>query len=116
MNCLGYAVLGASLVCAILAGLVSPTFSAGIVASLTACLITGSSYRRDHVLKEDAMALERHHRSLEEYVQVLETIDVEQQGSTTFHPEELRNAALQLSKARTLLDWTKARLEQMPVS
>jgi len=25
-------------------------------------------------------------------------------------------AALQLSKARTLLGWTKARLEQMPVS
>ena len=81
VNCLGHAVLGGSLVCAILAGVVSPTFSAGIVASLTACLITGSNYRCDDVLKEDAMALERHHISLEENVQVLETIDVEQQGS-----------------------------------
>ena len=33
--------------------------SAGIVAILTAGLITGSNYRRDHVLKEDAMALEK---------------------------------------------------------
>lgn len=113
---MGFAFLGASLVCTILAGLVSPTFSAGIVASLTACLITGSNYRRDHVLKEDAMALQKHHKSLEEYVQVLEAFEVEQQGSTTFQPEELHTAALQLSKARALLDWTKARLEQMPVS
>ena len=113
---MGFAVRGASLVWAILAGLVSPTFSAGIVASMNACLITGSNYRRDHVLKEDAMALQKHHNSLEEYVQVLETFEVEQQGSTTFQPEELHNAALQLSKARTLLDWTKARLEQKPVS
>ena len=58
MNYLGHAVLGASLVCAILAGFVSPIFSAGIVASMTAGLITGSNYRRDHVLKEDAIALE----------------------------------------------------------
>ncbi len=56
----------------------SPTFSARIVTSLTACLVTGSNYRRDHVLKEDAIALEKHNRSLEEYVQVLETFDVEQ--------------------------------------
>ena len=49
-------------------------------------------------------------------MQVLETFDIEQQGSTTFHPEELHNAALQLSEARTLLDWIKARLEQKPVS
>ena len=62
------------------------------------------------------MALQKHHNSLAEYVQVLETFEVEQQGSTTFQPEELHNAALQLSKARTLLDWTKARLEQKPVS
>ncbi len=74
VNCLGHAVLGGSLVCAILAGVVSPTLSAGTVASLTACLITGSNYRQDNVLKEDAMALERHHTSLEENVQVLETI------------------------------------------
>ncbi|KAL3146400.1 hypothetical protein ABBQ32_003082 [Trebouxia sp. C0010 RCD-2024] len=64
MNCLVYAVLGASLVCAILARIVSPTFSAGIVAGLTACLITGSNVRRDLVLKEDAMALERQHKPL----------------------------------------------------
>ena len=69
VNCMRFAVLGASLVCAIPAGLVSPTFSAGTVASLTACLITGSNYRRDHMLKEDAMALQKHHKSLEEYVQ-----------------------------------------------
>ena len=62
------------------------------------------------------IALEKHRTSLEEYVQVLGTFDVEQQGSTTFHPEELHNAALQLSEARTVLDWIKARLEQKPVS
>ena len=84
VNCLGFAVLASSLVCAILAGLVSPTFSA----SLTACLISGSNYRRDHVLKEDAMALKQHHKSLEEYVQILEAID-EQHGSITVQPEEL---------------------------
>ncbi len=67
VSCLGYAVLGASLVAAILAGFVSPTFSVGIVASLTACLITGSYYRFDHVPKEDAIALEEHHRFFEEY-------------------------------------------------
>ncbi|KAL3147093.1 hypothetical protein ABBQ38_015052 [Trebouxia sp. C0009 RCD-2024] len=78
VNCLGYAVLGASLVCAILATFVSPMFLAGIVASLTGCLIIGANYRRDHVLKDDAMALEKHHRSLEKYVQVLETFVVEQ--------------------------------------
>ena len=49
-------------------------------------------------------------------MQVLKAFEVEQQGSTTVQPEELHNAALQLSKAHTLLDWTKARLEQMPVS
>ena len=68
------------------------------------------------MIKQAVRLAKRHHRSREEYVQVLETIDVEQQGSTTFLPEELRNAALQLSKARTLLDWTKARLEKMLVS
>ena len=41
VNRLGFAVLGLSLVCAILAGLVSPTFSVGTLASLTACLISG---------------------------------------------------------------------------
>ena len=109
VNCLGFAVLASSLVCAILAGLVSPTFSAGIVASLTACLISGSNYRRDHVLKEDAMALKQHRKSLE-YVQILEVIDVEQHGSITVQPEELQNPALRLIDARRLLDWTKARL------
>ena len=49
-------------------------------------------------------------------MQILETFDVDQQGSTTFQPEELHNAALQLSKARSLLYSTKARLEQKPVS
>ena len=58
---LGYAVLGVCLVCAVLTGYVSLTFTAGIVASLTACLITGSNYRRDHVMKEDAMALAKPH-------------------------------------------------------
>ena len=109
-NCLGFAVLGSSRINAILAGLVSPAFSAGIVASLTACLISGSNYRRDHVLKEDAMALKQHHKSLEEYVQILEAIDVEQHGSITVQPEELQNAALRPIDARRLLDWTKARL------
>lgn len=94
----------------------SSTFSAGIVASLTAALITGSNYRRDHVLKEDAMALEKHHRSLQKYVQSLERIDVEQQGSTTFSPEELHDAASLLSEARTLLNLTRATLERKPVS
>ena len=93
----------------IVSGLCSPTFSAGILASLTACLISGSKCQRDHVLKEDAMALE-HHKSLEEYVQILEAIDVEQHGSITVQPEELQNAALRLIDARRLLDWTKARL------
>jgi ribonuclease PH len=91
VNCLGYAVLGGSLVCAILAGVVSPTFSAGIVASLTACLITGSNYRCDDVLKEDAMALERHHISLEENVQVWKLLMLSSRAAC---------AALQLSKAR----------------
>ena len=58
---------------------------------LTAGLITGSNYWRDHVLKEDAMTPEKHHRSLEEYVQSLERFDVEQQGSTTFSPEKLHH-------------------------
>ena len=102
VNCLGFAVLGSSLVCAIVAGLVSPTFSAGIVASLTACLISVSNYRRNHVLKEDAMALKQHHKSLEHYVQILEAIDVEQHGSITVQPEELQNAALRLIDARKL--------------
>ena len=102
--------LGSSLVCAILAGLVSPTFSAGSVASLTACLISVSNYQRDHVLKEDAMALKQHHKSLEHYVQILEAIDVEQHGNITVQPEELQNAALRLIDARKLLDWIKARL------
>ena len=88
----------------------SPTFSAGIVASLTACLITGSNYQRDHVLKEDAMAFKQYPKSLEEYVQILEAIDVEQHGSITVQPEELQNAALRLIDARRLSDWTKARL------
>ena len=83
----------------------SPTFSAGIVASLTACLITGSFYRRDHVLKEDAMALQSNHRSLAEYVQVLETIDIEQLGSTTIAPEEMRNAEFLLTYGVVLLCW-----------
>lgn len=71
-----------------------------------------ANFRHDFVLKEDAMAFQRHHKSLEEHVEVLKTIDIEQQGSTTIPPEELHNAALQLSKARTLLNWAKARLEQ----
>ena len=110
MDCLGFAVLGSSLVCAILAGLVSPTLSGGIVASLTAYLISASNCRRDHVLKEDAMALKQHHKPLEDYVQILEAIDVEQHGSKIVQPEELQNAALRLIDARRLLDWTKARL------
>ena len=59
--------------------------------NISACLITGSNYRRDHVLKEDAKALKTHHKSLEEYVQLLETMsfDVDQPSSTTFSPEEL---------------------------
>ena len=55
------------------------------------------------------MAL-KHHKSLEEYVQILEAIDVEQHGSISVQPEELQNAALRLIDARRLLDWTKARL------
>ena len=96
----------------------SSTFPAGIVAVLTAGLITGSNYWRDHVLKEDAIAVKTHHRSLEEYVQSLERVDAEQQGSTTFSPEELHHAASLLSEARTLLNLTKATLvnEQMPAS
>ena len=99
VNFSGYAVLGASLVCAILAGFMSPMFSAGIVVSLTACLIIGSNYQRDHVLKEvlDAMAIEFERvRKTDplKYVQLLETIDVEQQTSTIFPPEELRNAKI----------------------
>ena len=39
------------------------------------------------------MAL-NHHKSLEEYVQILEAIDVEQLGSIIVQPEELQNAAL----------------------
>ena len=69
----------------------SPAFL--IVASLTACLITGAKHMRDYVLKEDAMALEKHHRSLEGCVQLLETFNVDQQGSTTLSPEELHQAA-----------------------
>ena len=56
------------------------------------------------------MALKQHHKSLEEYVQILEAIDVEQHGSITVQPEEMQNAALRLIDARRLLDWTKARL------
>ena len=77
-------------------------------------MITGSNYRRDHVLKEDATPKTSHIPAT--YVQVLETFEVEQQGSITFQHEELHNAALQLSKAHTLLEWTKARFEQKPVS
>lgn len=81
VNWMGHAVLGPWLVCAFLAELMSPTFSAGIVASLTACLITGSNHRHptwfqefawgsmgqsniESVLKEDALALHKHHKSL----------------------------------------------------
>ena len=50
----------------------------------------------------DATALENHHRSLEEWVQSLERVDVEQHGSTTFTPEELHDAASSLSEAASL--------------
>ena len=91
-------------------GTCEPYIFSGLLASLTACLISGSKYRCDHVLKEDAMALKQHHKSLEEYVQILEAIDVEQHGSITVQPEELQDVGLRLIDARRLLDWTKARL------
>ena len=62
------------------------------------------------------MALEKHHISLEEYLQFLERFDVEQQGSRTLTPEELHDAASLRSETRTLLGLTKARLEQKPLS
>jgi len=47
------------------------------------------------VLKEDAMALEKHCKFLEECVQTLETLNVGQQGSTAFAAAELQHAASQ---------------------
>lgn len=49
-------------------------------------------------------------------MQFLERFDVEQQGSRTLSPEELHDAASLRSEAGTLLDLTKARLDQKPVS
>lgn len=76
----------------------SPIFLAAVVAGLTFYCIIGSNYRWEHVLEEDATALAKHHSSLAKYVQYMEAQDAED---------------LALPQTRTLLDWTRARLDTM---
>ena len=73
-------------------------FLAAIIAGLTSYCIIGSDYRREHVLEDDATALAEHHSSLAKYVQHMEAHDAED---------------LTLPETRTLLEWTKARLDTM---